>query len=104
MDDLFLTKPLAKLVLVDRNQYRSHEIIPDTNQFLVKLVLAITSTENNNNILLGYAFIHSENYQTEILIKLKLRSTVFISNLLPDSSLTDFSFNTDTVWNSGFAG
>lgn len=45
-------------------QYRSHEIIPDTNQFLVRTGIGYNLTENNNNILLGYAFIHSENYQT----------------------------------------
>lgn len=43
-------------------QYRNYDAIGDLEQLLLRTGLGYNLTENNNNILLGYGFIHSENY------------------------------------------
>ena len=43
-------------------QYRNHNFIGDTEQLLVRTGLGYNLTEGNNNLLLGYGFIHSEPY------------------------------------------
>jgi len=45
-------------------QYRNFNFIGDTEQLLLRTGLGYNLTENNNNILLGYAFIYSEPYLT----------------------------------------
>lgn len=43
-------------------QYRNYNLIGDLEQVLLRTGLGYNLTENNNNILIGYAFIHSQNY------------------------------------------
>ena len=43
-------------------QYRSYNFIGDTNQLLLRTGIGYNLTENNNNILLGYGFINTQNY------------------------------------------
>ena len=43
-------------------QYRNYNFIGDLQQLLVRTGIGYNLTENNNNILLGYAFINSQNY------------------------------------------
>ena len=43
-------------------QYRNYNFIGDAQQLLLRTGIGYNLTENNNNVLLGYAFIHSENY------------------------------------------
>ncbi|PWH85986.1 DUF2490 domain-containing protein [Brumimicrobium oceani] len=43
-------------------QYRNYNEIGDLEQLLLRTGLGYNLTENNNNILLGYGFIRSENY------------------------------------------
>lgn len=43
-------------------QYRSYNFIGDLDQLLLRTGIGYNLTENNNNILLGYAFIHSKPY------------------------------------------
>lgn len=43
-------------------QYRNYNIIGDLEQLLLRTGVGYNLTENNNNILLGYGFIHSQNY------------------------------------------
>ncbi|WP_194508628.1 DUF2490 domain-containing protein [Psychroserpens luteus] len=43
-------------------QYRSYNIIDDLEQLLIRTGLGYNLSENNNNILLGYGYILSENY------------------------------------------
>ncbi|MEJ8598476.1 DUF2490 domain-containing protein [Riemerella anatipestifer] len=45
-------------------QYRNFNFIGDTEQVLIRTGLGYNLTENNNNILLGAAFIYSEPYLT----------------------------------------
>lgn len=45
-------------------QYRNFNFIGDTEQLLLRTGLGYTLTENNNNILVGYAFIYNEPYLT----------------------------------------
>jgi len=43
-------------------QYRNYDAIGDLEQLLLRTGLGYNLTESNNNFLLGYGFIHSENY------------------------------------------
>ncbi|MBT8305199.1 MAG: DUF2490 domain-containing protein [Bacteroidia bacterium] len=43
-------------------QYRNYDAIGDLEQLLLRTGIGYNLTENNNNILLGYGFIASENY------------------------------------------
>ncbi|MEE9362747.1 MAG: DUF2490 domain-containing protein [Cellulophaga sp.] len=43
-------------------QYRNYNAIGDLEQLLIKTGLGYNLTENNNNLLVGYGYILSENY------------------------------------------
>ena len=43
-------------------QYRNYNFIGDTNQILLRTGFGYNFTENNNNLLLGYAFVTTQNY------------------------------------------
>lgn len=43
-------------------QYRNYDAIGDLEQLLLRTGIGYNLSENNNNILLGYGFIASENY------------------------------------------
>ncbi|WMX14062.1 MULTISPECIES: DUF2490 domain-containing protein [unclassified Aureispira] len=43
-------------------QYRNYNVIGDLEQLLLRTGIGYNLSENNNNILLGYGFIHSQNY------------------------------------------
>ncbi len=43
-------------------QYRNYNVIGDLEQLLLRTGVGYNLTENNNNILLGYGYILSENY------------------------------------------
>jgi hypothetical protein len=43
-------------------QYRNYNIAGDMQQLLLRAGLGYNLSENNNNLLLGYGYIHSQNY------------------------------------------
>lgn len=43
-------------------QYRNYNAVGDLEQLLLRTGVGYNLTENNNNLLLGYGFIHSQNY------------------------------------------
>ena len=43
-------------------QYRNYDAIGDLEQLLLRTGVGYNLTENNNNVLLGYGYILSENY------------------------------------------
>ncbi|MFK7809356.1 MAG: DUF2490 domain-containing protein [Saprospiraceae bacterium] len=43
-------------------QYRNYNAVGDLEQLLLRTGIGYNLTENNNNILVGYAYIHSQNY------------------------------------------
>ena len=43
-------------------QYRNYNAIGDLEQILLRTGLGYNLSENNNNVLVGYAYIHSQNY------------------------------------------
>jgi len=43
-------------------QYRNYDFIGDTNQLLLRTGIGYNLTENNNNVLLGYAFVSTYKY------------------------------------------
>lgn len=52
-------------------QYRNYNFAGDLEQLLLRTGLGYNLSENNNNVLLGYAFIHSEPYVDGTDVKLK---------------------------------
>lgn len=46
-------------------QYRNYNFIGDLEQLLLRTGIGYNLTENNNNVLLGYGFILSENYMDD---------------------------------------
>lgn len=46
-------------------QYRNYNLLGDKEQFLARTGVGYNLSENNNNLLLGYAYIQSNNYQGE---------------------------------------
>ena len=43
-------------------QYRNYNFIKNLNQLVLRTGIGYNLTENNNNVLLGYAFIHAQPY------------------------------------------
>ncbi len=43
-------------------QHRNYNALGDLEQLLLRTGIGYDLTENNNNVLLGYGFIHSQNY------------------------------------------
>jgi hypothetical protein len=56
-------QPIGKrAVLWNEVQYRNHNLIGDLEQLLFRTGIGWNLSENNNNLLAGYAYIHSEPY------------------------------------------
>lgn len=51
-----------KMNLWNEAQIRNYDILSDRQQLLLRAGLGYDLSENNNNILIGYAFINSQNY------------------------------------------
>jgi hypothetical protein len=45
-------------------QYRNYNFIGDTNQLILRTGVGYNLTEDNNNLLMGYAFINTQKYLT----------------------------------------
>lgn len=43
-------------------QYRNYNLIGDLQQLIVRTGIGYNLSENNNNLLMGYAFVHSQQY------------------------------------------
>lgn len=53
-------------------QHRNYDAIGDLEQLLIRTGIGYNLTENNNNVLLGYAFIHSQNYAAGVEDKVEV--------------------------------
>ena len=53
-------------------QYRNYDFVGDLEQLLLRTGLGYNLSENNNNILLGYGYILSENYPTHPEAKVRI--------------------------------
>jgi len=61
---LFNNKKInSKLNWHSEVQYRNYNVAGDLEQLLLRTGVGLNLTENNNNLLLGYGYILSENYQ-----------------------------------------
>jgi hypothetical protein len=57
------SQPLGKrAILWNELQLRNHNALGDLEQLMLRAGIGWNLSENNNNLLLGYAFIHSEPY------------------------------------------
>ncbi len=59
----------SKLNLHYEVQYRDYDFLGDFNQLLLRTGVGYNLTDNNNNILLGYAYVHTHNYDEDLNIK-----------------------------------
>lgn len=50
-------------------QYRDYAFLGDLNQWLLRTGIGYNLSENNNNVLLGYAYVHSHNYDAQQNVK-----------------------------------
>ena len=53
-------------------QYRNYDAIGDLEQLLLRTGIGYNLSENNNNLLLGYGYIHGQNYIGDTDDKLKV--------------------------------
>ena len=53
-------------------QYRNYNAIGDLEQLLLRTGIGINLTENNNNLLLGYGYILSQNYDNNTAEKINV--------------------------------
>ncbi len=60
----------SKWNLHNEIQYRNYDAIGDLEQLLLRTGIGYNLSENNNNLLLGYGFIKSENYAQNGLDKI----------------------------------
>jgi len=61
---LFNNKKInSKLNWHSEVQYRNYNVAGDLEQLLLRTGIGLNLTDNNNNLLLGYGYILSENYQ-----------------------------------------
>jgi hypothetical protein len=58
-------------------QYRNYNTLGDLQQFLLRTGLGYNLTPQNNNILLGYGFIHGENYINQTQKKASFEHRIF---------------------------
>lgn len=61
----------SKLNWHNEMQFRNYNAIADIQQIILRTGIGFNLTENNNTFLLGYAYIHSQNYQPNNLDKVK---------------------------------
>ncbi|MFT7232372.1 MAG: hypothetical protein ACI8TA_001588 [Cyclobacteriaceae bacterium] len=53
-------------------QHRNYNAIGDLEQLLLRTGIGYNLTDNNNNLLLGYAYIHSQNYVSDTEDKVEI--------------------------------
>lgn len=46
-------------------QHRNYDVIGDLEQLLIRTGVGYNLTDNNNNLLLGCAYVHSQNYEIQ---------------------------------------
>ena len=74
-------------------QYRNFNFIGDLEQLVFRTGIGYNLTENNNNVLLGYAFIYAEPYIPGTDKKTSRRKTESMNSLLPGKTLVVYSSN-----------
>lgn len=68
-------------------QYRNYDAIGDLEQLLLRTGVGYNLTENNNNILLGYGYILSENYEGDSNDKISVNEHRIFQQFITKQSL-----------------
>lgn len=68
-------------------QYRNYNIVGDLEQLLLRTGVGYNLSENNNNILLGYGYILSENYIGETDDKVSVNEHRIFQQFTPNKKL-----------------
>jgi Protein of unknown function (DUF2490) len=67
------SKVTTKLNWHHEVQYRSYNLYQDLQQMIGRTGIGYDLSDHNNNVMLGYAFIYSENYKPGVNLKLAAR-------------------------------
>ena len=73
-------------------QYRNYNAIGDLEQLLVRTGVGMNLTEKNNNVLLGYAYVRSENYDQMNTHKLVTEEHRVFQQFITKQSFGRFNF------------
>lgn len=73
-------------------QYRNYNAIGDLEQLLLRTGIGYNLTENNNNLLLGYGFIHSQNYIDNSNDKLNVNEHRIFQQFITKQKFSRISF------------
>lgn len=73
-------------------QYRNYNVIGDLEQLLIRTGIGYNLSENNNNVLLGYGFIQSENYIPSTETKLAVQEHRIYQQFITKQGFGRFKF------------
>jgi len=73
-------------------QYRNYDAIGDLEQLLIRTGLGLNLTENNNNLLIGYGYILSENYLDDSDDKVSIQEHRIYQQFITKQSFGRVSF------------
>ncbi len=73
-------------------QYRNYNAIGDLEQLLVRTGVGMNLSENNNNVLLGYGYVRSENYDPSNTEKLVTEEHRVFQQFITKQSFGRFNF------------
>lgn len=73
-------------------QYRNYNAIGDLEQLLIRTGMGYNLTENNNNVLLGYGFIHGQNYIGDTDEKVGINEHRIFQQFITRQSFGRFNF------------
>ncbi|MBK6352100.1 MAG: DUF2490 domain-containing protein [Saprospiraceae bacterium] len=72
-------------------QYRNYNFVGDLQQFLIRTGVGYNLSENNNNVLMGYAYVYSENYFEKSDAKLSSEEHRIYQQFLTRQNFTPFA-------------
>ena len=72
-------------------QYRNYNFVGDLQQFLIRTGVGYNLSENNNNVLMGYAYVYSENYFDKSDVKLSSEEHRIYQQFLTRQNFTPFA-------------
>lgn len=76
-------------------QYRNHNFIGDLQQFVVRTGFGYNLSDNNNTILLGYGYFHSQNYISDLVNKVATNEHRIFQQFVTKKILVVYIFNID---------
>jgi len=73
-------------------QYRNYNAVGDLEQLLLRTGIGYNLSENNNNLLLGYGYIHSQNYLDNVDDKVNVNEHRIYQQFITRQSFSRIKF------------